>query len=228
MILKCKMLVFLFLIGTSSICSLAFAERFEEARIYIEYNSTDNDLGFHVFLDGEDWKSLKILNPAGVTIFSVTGKAAYRQLGMTELFFEGAEPSLDEFPLQDLLALFPEGKYVFTGVTVDGESITRNARLSHAVPSGPSVSSTVDGDKVVIRWQSVDGVPPGFPQKNVVVEEYQIIVESFQVTVPASENKITIPREFVRTLEQGEHEFEVLAIDQSGNQTITSDSFEIE
>ena len=228
MILKCKMLVFLFLIGTSSICSLAFAERFEEARIYIEYNSTDNDLGFHVFLDGEDWKSLKILNPAGVTIFSVTGKAAYRQLGMTELFFEGAEPPLDEFPLQDLLALFPEGKYAFTGVTVEGESITRNARLSHAVPSGPSVSSTVDGDKVVIRWQSVDGVPPGFPQKNVVVEEYQIIVESFQVTVPASENKITLPRECVRTLEQGEHEFEVLAIDQSGNQTITSDSFEIE
>jgi hypothetical protein len=36
--------------------------RLDEARIFIEYNSSDNDLGFHVFLDGEDWKSLKIVN----------------------------------------------------------------------------------------------------------------------------------------------------------------------
>ena len=208
--------------------SHVWAEKFEEARIYIEYNSTDNDLGFHVFLDGEDWKSLKIINPAGTTIFAVQGKAGYRQLGLTELFFEGAEPSLDDFPLQDLLALFPEGRYEFVGTTIEGDSITRNARLSHAVPSGPDVSANVDDDKVVIRWNTVDGPPPGFPLKNVVIVEYQVIVGSFEVTLPASENKVTLPREFVQTLEPGEHEFEVLAIDRSGNQTITSDSFELE
>ena len=40
--------------------SHVWAEKFEEARIIIEYNSTDNDLGFHVFLDGEDWKSASV------------------------------------------------------------------------------------------------------------------------------------------------------------------------
>lgn len=208
--------------------SHVWAEKFEEARIYIEYNSTDNDLGFHVFLDGEDWKSLKIINPAGTTIFAVQGKVGYRQLGLTELFFEGAEPSLDDFPLQDLLALFPEGRYEFVGTTIEGDSITRNARLSHAVPSGPDVSANVDDDKVVIRWNAINDPPPGFPSKNIIIVEYQIIVESFSVTLPASENKVTLPREFVQTLAPGEHEFEVLAIDQSGNQTITSDSFELE
>ena len=33
------------------------------ARIYIEFNETANDLGFHVFVDGEDWKKLQIFNP---------------------------------------------------------------------------------------------------------------------------------------------------------------------
>src|SRR5882672_726253 len=102
----------------------ARAAAFEASRIYIEYNSTDNDLGFHVFLDAENWKSVKIINPDGVTVFDAAGRAAYGALGLSELFFEGAEPSLDDFPLNDLLALFPEGKYKFVGVTVAG------ARLS--------------------------------------------------------------------------------------------------
>ncbi|MGH2577888.1 MAG: hypothetical protein ACRDG9_09110, partial [Actinomycetota bacterium] len=43
----------------------AWAARFSEARIFVEYNSSANDLGFHVSLDGEDWTSLRILDPAG-------------------------------------------------------------------------------------------------------------------------------------------------------------------
>ena len=81
----------------------------EISRIYWEYNSSANDLGVHVSLDGEDWRKLKIINPAGRTIFEVEGHGPYRQLGLTELFFEGAEPNLDDFPLENLLARFPEG-----------------------------------------------------------------------------------------------------------------------
>ncbi len=91
-----------------------WAQEFEEARIFIEYNETDNDLGFHVFLDGEDWETLKIVRPGGMTIFEIdaTGGApdrGYAGLGLTELFFEGAEPTLDPGTLEDLLERFPEG-----------------------------------------------------------------------------------------------------------------------
>lgn len=204
----------------------AWAAKFEATRIFIEYNSTDNDLGFHVFLDAEEWRSVRIVNPAGVTIFDVTGKGPYGNLGLSELFTEGAEPTLDDFPLDKLLALFPEGKYRFIGVTPAGARLAGTATLSHAVPAGPVVSSEVDGDDVTIRWESVTGPPAGFPQEAIKIVGYQVIVDPFQVTLPASSTQVTLPREFVQSLDPGQHGFEVLAIDASGNQTITAGSFE--
>lgn len=204
------------------------AAQLEEARIFIEFNSTDNDLGFHVFLDGEDWKRLSIVNPDGLTIFEVEGKAAYGELGLTELFFEGAEPTLDDVPLEQLLARFPEGQYQFVGETVDGESLQGTATLSHAVPAGPEVSARVrDDDKLVISWRPAEGPPEGFPDREIEIVGYQVIVESFQVTLPPSARRLRVPPEFVKSLEDGEHSFEVLAIDASGNQTISEDSFVI-
>ena len=204
----------------------AAAPKFEATRIFIEYNSTDNDLGFHVFLDAENWKTVEIVNPAGTTIFEVAGKGAYGDLGLSELFTEGAEPTLDVFPLDQLLALFPEGKYKFVGVTVSGAHLSSTGTLSHAVPAGPVVSSEVNGDEVVIRWEAVTAPPPGFPQEKIDIVGYQIIVDPFQVTLPASSREVTLPREFVASLARGPHGFEVLAIDASGNQTITAGSFE--
>lgn len=209
----------------------------EEARIYIEYNSTDNDLGFHVSLDGEDWRYLRIYDPTGRAIFHVLGRSGYGELGMTELFFEGAEPALDEVPLEELLAMFPEGEYRFAGRTVEQELIVGEGELSHAVPAGPDVSDSDDmvvpGNPFVIRWQHVTEKatdPEGgvFPDRPIDVVAYQVIVESFQVTLPATGGpmSVAVPAEFVDSLESGEHEFEVLAIDASGNQTITADSFE--
>src|SRR5262245_14879788 len=128
-------LLLVVLLGASALG--AAAPKFEATRIFIEYNSTDNDLGFHVFLDAENWKTVQIVNPAGTTIFEVAGKGAYGDLGLSELFTEGAEPTLDVFPLDELLALFPEGKYRFDGVTVSGPRPSRTATLSASLAPGP-------------------------------------------------------------------------------------------
>jgi len=206
-----------------------WAAKLEVARIYIEYNSTDNDLGFHVFLDGENWKELKIVNPKGRVVFEVEGEGGYEALGLTELFFEGAEPSLDEFPLEELLAMFPEGKYRFIGETVEEERITGTARLTHAVPAGPEAEVRILAyDTIVIRWDPVTEPAEILPDKEVEIVGYQVIVESFQVTLPANATEVTLPREFTLSLERGEHDFEVLAIEAGGNQTITAGTFEIE
>ncbi|MDQ5857105.1 MAG: hypothetical protein M3542_02340 [Acidobacteriota bacterium] len=114
---------------------------FDIARIYIEYNQSANDLGFHVTLDGEEWTDLKIYDPTGTKIFDLSAKGGYKNLGLTELFFEGAEPNLSEFPLEELLALFPEGEYTFIGKTVDNEKLVSTATLSHDVPDGPDIST---------------------------------------------------------------------------------------
>jgi hypothetical protein len=196
------------------------------AKIYWEYNDSANDLGVHVFLDGEDWKKLKITKPNGKRIFEVEGCGPYHELGMTELFFEGAEPSLNEFPLADLLFLFPEGEYEMEGLTVDGQAIEGEALFSHAIPDGPNVSSQVGAnDFLRIHWTPVAFPPPGFPAQPIQIVGYQVIVESFQLTLPASATSVTVPPEFVAALSPGEHAFEVLAIEVSGNQTLTEGSF---
>jgi hypothetical protein len=205
--------------------SFARGAELEEARIYIEYNFSGNDLGFHVLLDGEDWKSLEITNPENKVIFEVEGKQGYEELGMTELFFEGAEPSLAEFDLEDLLELFPEGEYEFEGLTVDDEPIFGTAELTHDVPDAPIVWATVDNNSVTIRWKRVTGPAAILPDGEIEIEGYQVLVESLDVTLPASARRLTLPAEFVRSLEPGLVGFEVLAIDASGNQTITEGSF---
>jgi hypothetical protein len=200
----------------------------EISRIYWEYNSSANDLGVHVSLDGEDWRKLKIINPAGRTIFEVEGRGPYRLLGLTELFFEGAEPNLDDFPLENLLARFPEGTYRFTGRTVDGDVIAGTGQFTHAIPAGPTnVVAALNGNSLVISWNPVTGPPDGFPDLPIAIVGYQVIVGSFQVTIPATTTplQVTVPPEFVASLPGGENLFEVLAIEAGGNQTITEGAF---
>lgn len=212
---------------------------FDIAKIYFEYNSSASllgDLGVHVSLDGEDWRELEIINPRGRTIFEVEGRGPYRELGMTELFFEGAEPDLSEVPLQELLDLFPAGRYRFVGKTVDGERISGTARLSHAIPDGPfNVLAVLNGNSLVISWDAPTGSLTGLP---IDIVAYQVIVDAFQVTVPADvpctvntnpdslSMCVTVTPQFVQSLAPGEQLFEVLAIEAGGNQTITEGSFE--
>jgi hypothetical protein len=195
-------------------------------KIYFEYNSTPNDLGVHVSLDGEDWKELKIVNPKGRTIFEVEGKGPYKELGMTELFFEGAEPNLSDVPLEELLDRFPAGDYQFVGKTVDGGKIVDTAALTHAIPAGPSnVKGQLAGNSLVISWDAVTGPPNGFPNEPINIVAYQVIVGEFQLTVPANILSVTVSPEFVGSLAPGEQLFEVLAIEAGGNQTITEGAF---
>jgi hypothetical protein len=201
------------------------AARFAATKIYWEYNATANDLGVHVSLDAEDWRELEIVHPNGREIFEVETGGGYRQLGLTELFFEGAEPSLDDVPLEELLGKFPPGRYRFIGETVDGTRLESTPTLSHAIPAGPVVASTVKGDAVEISWQAVTDPPSGFPDERIRIVGYQVIVGSFQVTLPASSRKVTVPPEYIASLPSGVTLFEVLAIDAGGNQTITEGSF---
>jgi hypothetical protein len=159
-------------------------------------------------------------------IFDVVGKGGYKTLGLTELFFEGAEPALDEFPLEDLLVLFPEGEYRFVGKTVDGNDIVGTATLTHNVPDAPDVSTKVgSNNSVVISWDEVKGPAEILPDGEIEISGYQVIVGSFQVTLPASARSVTVPPEFVASLDSGEQPFEVLAIEEGGNQTITEGTF---
>ncbi len=102
--------------------------------------------------------------------------------------------------------------------------------LSHDVPAGPATLSTAvvpacSGDTIVVSWPAVTGPAAILPDGEITIVEYQVIVEKLLVTVPASVTSLTVPEEFYQSLTPGTHDFEVLAIDVSGNQTITEGTF---
>ena len=212
---------------------------FSRAKMIIEFNSTANDVGVQVLLDGEPWQSLQIESPNRRTILDIRASMSLREQGLTELFFESSEPSLDEVPLAKFLARFPEGTYKFDGKTIDRQEIEGEATFTHVIPAGPVIVSPKEGDEVdpknlVISWEAVTTKIEGSGEGDLVIVAYQVIVErtdndqlgtalrTFDIKLPPSSRPIqsvTVPPEF---LEPGtEYKFEVLAIEAGGNQTIT-------
>ena len=199
---------------------------FEQASIYIEFYSTAQDAGIQVALDAEAWKDLRIVSPDGRSILALNGKGSLKKLGLSEFFFESDEPALQDMPLKDFLAMFPEGEYKFFGTTPDGEKLLSTATFSHEIPDGPVIVSPAlqDRDSTVIQWDLVT-TPPG-----IEIASYEVVIEqedrTFDVKLPGTATRVTIPSEF---LEPGTgYPFEVLAKAENGNQTITESSFSTE
>ncbi len=190
---------------------------FGDAQIFIEYNSTANDAGIQVFLDAEAWKRVGIFDQRGRDLLEIEASGGMKQLGLTELRFEGAEPDPSE-----VLDAFPAGVYKFRGTTIERQRLASTAILSHDLPAAPVFSPShgevVDPDDVEIEWNAIAGV-----------ETYQVIVESdantlvLEVSVSSSTTHLRIPSTFLEP--NTEYKAELLAIAPSGNRTITEGTF---
>jgi hypothetical protein len=141
MILLAAFLVpaFALLLGSGGGCNEPVL--FTDARMIIEFNSTDEDIGVQVFLDGDPWKKVRINKPGGQKLLEIETKGSLKQLGLTELFFESNEPEIVDLPIEDFLDLFPAGNYKFNGKTVEGDTVKGTAVFTHAIPDGPVILS---------------------------------------------------------------------------------------
>jgi hypothetical protein len=147
----------------------------------------------------------------------------------------------DEEPqvwLADLLSAWPEGKYIFRGTSEDS-TFRGVAFLSHKVPAGPEVLAPEDGDVVpadqnlLVRWTKVtDPIIPELGPVSVV--GYHVVIADatntepfppgkipaqFDVDLPGSATSLWVPKQFLRP--NRIYEFEILATEAGGNQTIT-------
>ena len=100
----------------------------DEADILAELNDTDGDLGFHALIDGEAWDRLTVRDPDGRLVLSVRPRRSLATQGMTEIFFESAEPAFEDLAPEDFFARFPAGRYAISGRT-------SRATSSKAAPS---------------------------------------------------------------------------------------------
>jgi hypothetical protein len=208
---------------------------FPDARLKIEYNATDGDAGLQVFLDAPAWREVSITNPRGAEVLDVEADEVIRDYGLTELFSESSEPPFDEFPFEQFKQLFPEGNYVFRGTTIDGQRLQSHFRLTHDVPDGPVITSPgadahVTPGGLVVAWLPVT-TPAGID-----VVAYQVLVvaddpfvgnptQVLDVMLPGDATRLPIPAEF---LAPGTYKTEVLAIERSGNQTLTEVEFTVD
>lgn len=198
---------------------------FSDARLKVEVNATDGDAGLQIFLDGEPWNAVELLDPAGNRVVDVDVEGAAAGYGLTELFSESSEPPFEVFPLEQFKALFPEGTYTFRGTTIAGTPISGTAVLVHDFPDGPEIlspgaDSRLGRDQVVVRWAPVT-TPAGID-----IDGYQVLVvqESpvlrvFSADVPESTTALSVPADFLQP--RTEYKVEVVAIEAGGNQTLT-------
>jgi hypothetical protein len=213
----------------------------KEAKLNIEHNATDEDTGFQGFIDSEGWRRLDVRGPRG-EVLSFEGRGSLARLGVTELFFETVEPENADVPIAEMLAKLPEGNYRIAGSAQEnGKSAGRTsgtAVLTHDIPAGPKLVSPAEGATVpmrgvVARWQPVTESITGEPVRIIA---YQLIIErdtkphphmigklGLSIYVPRGVTSIAVPNGFLQP--RTAYMWEVLAIERSGNQTLSSGSF---
>ena len=218
---------------------------FSASEIRIEVNSTDGDAGLQIFLDGEPWRRARVKGPDNKTVFSVTNIGKLKMLGSTELFMESNEPNfVEDMSLPEILEFLPVGVYEFKGRTIEGDVLEGAATLTHDLPCGPEIISPAEdsaldpGLPVVISWEAVTnkldtGSDVGVCDagSDITIIGYEVVVdnentdplERFTIRLPADATEVTVPEEFI--VPGTEYKFEILAIEVSGNQTITESFF---
>lgn len=170
---------------------------------------------------------------------------------LTEMFQERVEPPItdlldaldcedpegDPISLADLFGAWPAGWYEFDGES-GGVEFEGRAKLTHRIPAGPQITAPQDGSVVphdshlLISWKKVTG--PLLPSLGPVeIVGYHVVLADvtsatlapgktktvLDADLSKSESTFLVPKQF---LDPGRvYEFEVLATEKGGNETIT-------
>lgn len=236
---------------------------FEEAGLFFELNDTDGDLGLQGFVDGEAWKSLEIAGPESrneeeeePVLMSIWLRNALRRQGLTEFSFESEEPGFDELTPAQFFRRFRQGLYEIEGITLEGQEVEAEIRLSHVLAAPPETitvngipqAPNCDSDElpevsgpVTIDWSPVARSHPtiGIPNVDVRVRQYQFVGEIeredrvpdevvFSVDLPRNVTRFTLPTEFTRLSVDGEVKYEIITMLGNGNLTAVESCFEVE
>lgn len=209
--------------------SLGFAQgameepaEFEDATLYVVYSSSDEDA--QIFVAGGADDPLRL-----VEVFAPSGKKVLRwkskdgdELGHADFQFETPEPSLE-----GLMEAYPAGPYRFVGMTVEDETLVGEVELSYDLLPAPYIVYPQDGDTsvpangLVLFWDAV----PGAEAIRFELEDEEEEV-ALKVDLPGDADSFEFPNNW---LQPGtEYVFDIKAIGENGNQTVTDVRFTTE
>jgi hypothetical protein len=205
----------------------------EEARVFIEFNSTDNDIGIQFFWDGEAWAKMRVNDPDKQAILRVRASKGLGDQGLTEGFFESDEPTADELSIEEFFERFPEGEYEFEGKTLEGDELEGEAEFSHTLPAAPANLYPAEGTLLDARdplVASFDAVTSDLEGQPLTPDLYHVVIEQdddhfLEVVLPGgtAHPAVTVPPEFLAS--GTEYKLEVIAQEEGGNRTISETSF---
>ncbi|MGH8489154.1 MAG: hypothetical protein ACREXS_09910 [Gammaproteobacteria bacterium] len=224
----------------------AWAVEFPEAELFFELNDTDGDLGIHSSIDGPGWKKLTITDPKKHTILRIRPEGRLARQGMTQLFFESAEPPFDELAPEKFFRRFPEGAYVVRARTLDGGQLKSTVRLSHVMAARPAnilvsgvpAAENCDAvplpsvsEPVIIDWDPVTESHPEIGKSGpVAIVGYQLFVEqgdvSFAFDLPPTVTEFQVPSEILALGDQVK--FEIIARTAALNNTAVESCFTVQ
>lgn len=191
---------------------------FADAELFFEFNATDNDLGVQLFLDAPGWKRVRVFDPGRDTIAVFIASGRLGKLGITELRFESEEPAPEE-----VLALFPQGRYRFSGRTVEGQHLVSDVELSHELAPPPTFTpadgDVVDRDGAIVEWNA-----PGAETVEIIIESDEVD-GTFDVVLPADARRLRVPRQYL--VPGVEYKIEILSINEAGNRTLVEHTFSV-
>jgi hypothetical protein len=234
-----------------ALAKAAKPEPFKVTNIHFETNSSACDMGIQMAFDTDGVTEGSVEDPKGQVVYAFKSTGGMADIGgQTEGFLEGVEPQIRELldelgcepsdeeetiQLEELFAAWPAGKYEFQGkgggVTFEGEAL-----LSHRIPAGPEITEPDEAAMVssdlplLIEWNEVtDPILPNLgPVK--IVGYHVVVVETgaealpqLDVDLPEDQFSVTVPAEYLKP--NTIYQFEVLATEESGNQTITEGLF---
>jgi hypothetical protein len=239
------------LVAAATPATAARPQPFKQTNIHFEANASACDLGIQISFDTDGITEGTVEDPNEQVIYSfraVDGLEGTHD--QTEGFQERVEPpiidlelglgceiSSDAVPLGEFLASWPAGTYEFEGQS-EGVEFEGIAKLTHKIPAGPEITAPQDGVVVphdaplLITWNKV--TRPLLPRLGPVsIVGYHVLVvdvtqpvlrpgqvkTSFDADVSKSETTFPVPKQYLEP--NRIYEFEVLATEQGGNQTIT-------
>lgn len=210
------------------------------ARLIIEYNHTDGDIGVHGYGDDDGWSELCVFDPSGALVLHIDPQAQLGELGLGSFFFESREPPEEVWDYAALKAAFPEGNYAVRAKLFDGTGREGVARFTTLVPQPPVITAPAlvedeedDAPRVAVADLEVtwEPVTASLDERTPEITGYELIVTDEEYEDPDGFSKpeldvhlgpgatgFTVPAAFLRPGRL--YEVEVLALEASGNQTI--------
>ena len=227
------------------------AEPFKVANIHFETNASACDMGIQIIFDTDGITDGFVSDPNRRRVYSFASAGGMKAIGgQTEGFLEGVEPQItellsalgcepsdeeEEISLADLFEAWPAGDYTFQGRSKRAR-FSDQVALTHLIPAGPEIIAPAEGAVVpenaalLIEWEPVtDAILMDLGPVN-IVGYHVIVVEAggealpqLDVDVPLNETSVAVPAEYLKP--SMVYQFEILATEESGNQTITEGFF---